>query len=1000
MSDRTDVARTLVSAAPRLCGALFQACVVSPLRCNRVPPHEKRPEESGRGRQECLRHIFISSGRNVSMLRVILLLTGAPIALAQQYTITTIAGGAPPSTPAAASASSIGQPRRVTVDSAGNVYFSASHAVFKMTAGGTMTLVAGNSRAGYSGDNGPAVNAQLNTPQGLALDQQGNLYIADSANNRVRMVTPAGIIGTFAGTGATSLGGGPGQYNDGGPATNGLLRNPMGVAVDSAGNVWIADTGDNSIREVTTDGFINTIVGDSYPGFLGDGGSPASAELHTPTDICFDTKGNLYIADSFNAVIREVSAGVISTIAGTTAVGYAGDGDLATKAALLAPFSVAVDASGNVFIVENGDSRIREVDAAKMNINTVVGNGYDGFAGDGSSATKAQLNYPTGIALDSSGNMYIADFLNLRIRKVASGNISTVAGNGVLSFSGDGGQALSAQMNAPQGVVSDRAGNFYVSDTGNNVVRQVAKNGVITTIAGNGTAGSNGDGSAGTGAQLNSPAGLALDSSGNLYISDSLNAKVRKVSSSGAITTVAGNGTPGFGGDGASAASAQLNTPLGLAVDASGNLYIADFSNNRIRMVSPSGTISTVAGSGNSGYSGDGGPAVNAQLNTPTGVAIDAAGNLYIADAGNYVIRKVSTGGTISTIAGNGTAGYSGDGGIAVNAQLINPRAIAVDAVGNILIADGSTLIRQVIFPTGNIQTVAGNGSRGYSGDGGLATSAQINGPTAVALDAKGNLYVADTNNNAVRLLQFAGSGISVSAVVNGASNAAGGISPGELLVIYGSGLGPATLTQFQLGANGLVPTSLAGTSVTVNGILAPILYTSATQVAAMVPYEVTGSNAQVAVVYQGQAATAQTATLAVTSPGVFTANSSGTGPAAALNNGKTVNDSGHPANSGDVVTLYFTGGGQTNPAGVDGKPNGDGSAGNPIPLPVQSVFVNIGGKNATVQFAGGAPGVVAGIMQVNAVVPSGLSAGAAPVVVQSGTAFSQAGVTISVSGN
>ena len=933
------------------------------------------------------------------MLRFILLLASGSFAVAQQYTISTVAGGAPPATPVAATSASIGQPRRVTLDKAGNVYFSSANSVFKIGSGGVLTLVAGNSRAGFSGDNGPAVNAQLNLPQGLAFDSAGNLYIADSANNRVRIVTPNGLINTFAGTGATSLGGGPGVYNDGGPATNGLLRAPMGVVVDSSNNVYIADTGDNSIRKVTTDGIINTVVGDSFPGFLGDAGNAQNAELHTPTDICLDTNGNLYIADSGNAVIREVTtAGVISTIAGTTAIGFAGDGALATAAALLAPVSVAVDSTGNVYIVENGDSRIRKIDTTKLFINTVVGNGYDTFAGDGSAATNASLNYPTGIALDSSGNMYIADFLNLRIRKVASGNITTIAGNGLLSFSGDGGQALSAQMNGPQGVAADGAGNFYVSDTGNNVVRKVAKGGVISTIAGNGTAGNGGDGGAGTSAQLASPMGLAVDTSGNVYVSDSLNAKVRKISG-GVISTVAGNGTPGFGGDGGAGASAQLNTPLGIAVDGAGNLYIADFSNNRVRKVSTGGTITTVAGNGNSGYSGDGGPAINAQLNTPTAVALDGSGNLYIADAGNNVIRVVSPNGSISTIAGNGTAGYSGDGGPALKAQLISPRAIAVDSVGNILIADGSTVIRQVVFPTGNIVTVGGNGTRGYSGDGGLALSAQVNGPTAVALDPTGNLYIADTNNNAVRLLGFAGSGISVGAVVNGASNVAGTVSPGQLVVIYGSGLGPATLTQFQL-VNGLVPTSLAGTTVVVNGALAPILYTSATQVAAMVPFSVTGSNALVTVVYQGQAAPPKSVAVAPVSPAIFTANTSGTGPAAALNGGTSVNSAGNPANAGSVVTLYITGAGQTTPVGVDGKPGGDGSSGNPFSLPVLPVTVTIGGKNATVQFVGSAPGVVAGIMQVNVVVPSGLSAGAAPVVVQVGSASSQSGVTIAVSGN
>ncbi|MBZ5619228.1 MAG: hypothetical protein LAQ69_10975 [Acidobacteriia bacterium] len=938
------------------------------------------------------------------MLRLILLLASGSLAVAQQYTISTVAGGAPPATPVPATTISIGQPKRVAVDAAGNVYFSSANAVFKLSGSGVMTLVAGNSRAGFGGDNGPAVNAQLNAPQGLAVDSAGNLYIADSGNHRIRVVSSAGIISTFAGNGNTPLGGGPGQYNDGGPATNAVMHLPSGVAVDKSGNVYIADTGDNSVRKVTTDGIINTIVGDSYPGFLGDGGNAQNAELHTPSDVALDSSGNLYIADTANAVIRQVTpAGVITTIVGTNAIGFAGDGGPALKAALLAPVALAVDSSTNLYIVENGDSRIRKVDT-KANINTIVGTGTAGFSGDGSDATKAQMNFPTGIAVDSSGNLYIADFLNLRIRKVSSsGSISSVAGNGVLSYSGDGGPALNAQMNAPQGVAADAAGNIYVADTGNNVVRRVSKAGAIAAFAGNGTAGSNGDGSAATGAQLSAPMGLAVDASGNLYIADSQNAKVRKVSTSGAISTVAGNGTPGYGGDGAAATGAQLNTPIGIAVDAAGNLFIADFSNNRIRKVSTSGTITTVAGNGNSGYSGDGGQATNAQLNTPTAVALDGAGNLYIGDTGNNVVRLVTPSGTITTIAGNGSAGYSGDGGPATQAQLVNPRAIAVDSAGNVYIADGSTLVRQIVYPSGLITTVAGNGTRGYSGDGGLAVSAQLNGPSALGLDSAGNLYIADAGNSAVRMLRFAGSTISIGSVVNGASNTAGAIAPGEVVVIYGSGLGPATLAQFQLTSSGFVPTTVAGTSVVINGALAPVLYSSATQVAAVVPFELTGGKAQVVVTYQGQAAAAVSVNVSPTSPAVFTANASGSGPAVAINNqkgGASVNDAGHPANGGDVVTLYVTGAGQTNPASVNGKPGGDGSAGNPFLLPLLTVTATVGGKTATVQFAGGAPGVVAGVTQVNVVVPAGLAAGAVPVVVQVGTTSTQSGVTIAVSGN
>lgn len=934
------------------------------------------------------------------MSKLFLLIAAGPLAFAQQYTISTVAGGAPPPTPVNATSTSIGLPRRVTADKAGNIYFSAGNSVFEITTGGVLMLVAGNSRPGFSGDGGPAINAQLDTPQGLAVDSSGNLYIADSRNNRIRIVS-GGIINTFAGNGGISQGGGPGNYNDGGPATNALMHLPQGVAVDSSGNVYIADTGDNIIRKVTTDGNITTIVGDSYPGFLGDTTAASGAELHTPSDVAVDSSGNIYIADSANEAIRKVTTdGNINSIAGNQTVGYSGDDGLATSAGLYSPISVAVDSSGNVYLAEYGDSRIRKIDT-KGNISTVAGTNSVGFAGDNSSANHTPLNSPTGVAVDGSGNFYIADSLNLRVRKVTSSlSISTIAGNGVMSYSGDGGAAIAAQLNAPQGVAADTSGNFYISDTGNNVVRKVSAKGIISTLAGNGTAGSGGDGSAATSAQLYNPTGLAVDGSGNVYISDSLNAKVRKVTPGGTISTVAGNGTPGFGGDGAGATSAQLNTPSGLAVDGSGNLYIADFGNNRVRKVTPGGTITTVAGTGNSGYAGDGGQATSALLTTPASVAVDGSGNLYIADTGNNVVREVSSTGIIRTIAGIGYTGYSGDGGPATSAQLSSPMAIAVDSVGNLFIADGGTAVRQVVYPTGVINTIAG-GSRGYSGDGGMATNAQLSSPSALALDASGNLLVADTGNNAIRLLQPSSGTITLQSVVNGASLASGPISPGEVIVIFGSGLGPANGVSYQLGANGFVPTVVGGTSLQINGALAPILYASATQITAVVPFGVTGSSAQITAIYQGQSSNTATVNVAAVTPAIFTANSTGSGQAAAFNPGgaaRIMNDAGHPANAGDVVSVYATGLGQTNPPAADGQIGGDGQTSAILQAAVP-VTATVGGKQATVQLAAVIPGQAAGVMEVNITIPAGLPAGAAALQIQAGGATSQSGVTLSVSG-
>jgi hypothetical protein len=308
-------------------------------------------------------------------------------------------------------------------------------------------------------------------------------------------------------------------------------------------------------------------------------------------------------------------------------------------------------------------------------INTVAGVGMGGYSGDGGAAWMAQLNSPFGVAVDSGGNLYIADTLNHRVRKVdASGNISTVAGNGTDGYSGDGGAAASAQLNKPFGVAVDSGGNLYIADTFNHRVRKVDASGNISTVAGNGTAGYSGDGGAAASAPLNKPYGVAVDSGGNLYIADTFNHRIRKVDASGNISTVAGTGTAGNPGEGEFATSANIKYPYGVAVDSGGNLfYVADDGSSRVRKVDASGKISTVAGNGTAGYSGDGGAAASAKLYLPYGVAVDSGGNLYIADTLNHRVRKVDASGNINTVAGNGTGGYSGDGGAAASAQLNLP---------------------------------------------------------------------------------------------------------------------------------------------------------------------------------------------------------------------------------------------------------------------------------------------------------------------------------------
>ncbi len=338
--------------------------------------------------------------------------------------------------------------------------------------------------------------------------------------------------------------------------------------------------------------------------------------------------------------------------------------------------------------------------------------------------------------------------------------INTIAGNGTSGYSGDGAAATLAKLNYPSEVAVDGAGNVYIADTENNVIRKITTStGIISTIAGTGRTGYSGDGEAATSAELNGPTGVSVDALGNVYIADNGNDRIRMVSAgTGIISTIAGNGKVGYSGDGGAATLARLDGPDGLVADDYGNIYFADQDNNVIRKVTAStGIISTITGTGRAGYSGDGGAATSATLYTPSTVAIDASGNIYIADEENNVIRKViANTGIISTIAGTGITGYSGDGAAATLATLYTPTGVAVDGFGNVYIADyGNNKIRKVNASTGIISTIAGTGMAGYSGDGGAATSAKLNSPNKVAVDNCGNVYFSDRENNVIRKLTY-----------------------------------------------------------------------------------------------------------------------------------------------------------------------------------------------------------------------------------------------------
>ena len=673
-----------------------------------------------------------------------------------------------------------------------------------------IATIAGTSR--YLGDGNDAVDAALNSPTGVAVDGSGNLYIADTNNNVVREVNSfTGNITTIAGNGVS------GYAGNGGPATSAELNAPTGIAVDAAGDVFIAESGNNVVREVVqSTGAIITVAGDGTRGYSGDGAAATAAELNCPTSVAVNSTGTeLFVADSGNNIVREVllnlSTPVISTVAGNYALGdgYSGDGQAAVNAQLSYPMGVALAGNNFLYIADTGNNVVR---AVNLNLSTPIissaaGNYAlgGGYSGDGQAATSAQLDAPMGVAVDGNGDLFIADSGNNLIREVdaSSQDISTVAGSGISGYSGNGGPPASAELCYPTSVAvagnseTGSAGSIFIADGIDNAIREVnvAAN-QITTVAGIGLGNYSGDRGAATAADLYDPTAVAVaeqqgtGSAGDIYVADSANNVVRQVNlSTGLITTVAGNGTWGYSGDGYAATTAELDDPMGIAVDAAGDIFIADSGNNVVREVNPSGTITTIAGNFNlgPGYSGDGLTATSAQLDDPTGLAIEGH-YLFIADTGNNVIRRVDLStGVITTVAGNYLlgSGYSGDGHAATAAQLNSPNGVAVDAEGDLFIADtGNNIVREV-DPSGTITTIAGNFTLGSgdSGDGRNATAAQLYAPASVAVDAAGNIFISDAGNNVIRMVNPLGT---ISTFVGSHS-----LGPG-----YSGDSGPATAAQ------------------------------------------------------------------------------------------------------------------------------------------------------------------------------------------------------------
>jgi mucin-19 len=624
-------------------------------------------------------------------------------------------------------------PQGLALDSVGNLYIAdtSNHRIRKITPAGVVTTFAGSTSLFQDGT---GTNARFNTPNGIAVDSAGNVYVGDYNNHRIRKITPAGVVTTFAGNGTTT-------FTDG-TGTNATFNQPAGVAVDSAGNVYVADTSNNRIRKITSTGVVTTLAGNSNYTFVD--GTGTNASFNNPQGIAVDSAGTVYVGDTLNNRIRKITpAGVVTTVAGNGSTTFAnGTG---TNATFFNPYALVVDSAGNVFVGDTLNHRIRKI--TPLGVVTTFAGSTGGFA-DGT-GTNARFFRPYGVAFDSAGTLFVADSNNYRIRKIGTGAVQLPLNRGVVTtFAGSGqgftdGTGTNALFTLPYGVAVDSVGNVYVADTSNNRIRKITPAGVVSTLAGSGAQGS-GNGT-GVGATFRFPRGLAVDSSGTVYVADSGNHRIRKITPGGVVTTLAGNILGGQDGTGT---NATFNTPQGIAVDSAGTVYVADYGNHSIRKITPAGVVTTLAG--NAGTIGSAnGTGTNATFRYPDGIAVDSAGFVYVADSTNNLIRKITPTGVVTTLAGSGTFG-SADG-TGTNAEFENLSGIAVDSVGTLYVVSPLNRIRR-ITPAGVVSTFAGSGSNG-SADG-TGTNATFNQPMGVAVDSGGIVYVGDQGNNRIRKIQ------------------------------------------------------------------------------------------------------------------------------------------------------------------------------------------------------------------------------------------------------
>jgi len=622
----------------------------------------------------------------------------------------------------------------------------------------TFSTLAGFSGAGSADGVGSA--AQFSWPFGVAADINGNVYVADTFNNTIRKITPAGVVSTIAGFAGTT------GSADG---TNSAARfnSPGALAIDSAGIIYVADIDNSTIRKITpagTNWVVSTIAGSV--GYIGSAdGVGTNASFGYPRGVVVDSMGNLYVADTGNSTIRELTPvgtnWVVSTIAGSA--GSIGSNDGTNSAAQFnGPSGIALDGATNLYVADKLNDTIRKLTPMGTNwvVRTIAGLATNAGSANGMNSA-ARFNSPVGITVESATNLYVADTFNFTIRKITPAGTNWVVTTwaGVAGNRGCAdGTGTNASFYEPACIAASINGDIYVPDSGNNAIRKITTAGVVSTLAGmTGSIGS-ADGTGET-ARFNSPCGVTVDSAGNLYVADTDNHTIRRITSAGLVSTMAGM-VGVLGNNDGPGSYARFSYPFGVAVDAGGNVYVGDYGNQEIRMITPAGVVSTLAGLARTTGTADGTNSV-ARFNCPSGVAVDGAGNVYVADYLNDTIRKLTPVGTnwvVHTIAGLATNAGSADGTNST-ARFYAPYGIVLDSATNLYVTDSSNNIVRKLTPVGTnwvVRTIAGLATNAGSADG-LGSAARFNNPAGIAVDNAGNLYVADMYNQTIRKMTPAG---------------------------------------------------------------------------------------------------------------------------------------------------------------------------------------------------------------------------------------------------